>query len=102
MSGYDPTTGAYHVYHDDTSTEPVSSTVVRAILTMTGQEPTSSRPLAESVDFDAMDSLFGGGWVTGDPDDQLSFTHEGCHITVYGDGHVVVHPPTETSAVPGP
>lgn len=94
--GYDPARGTYHLQHDDLETPSMSYTVLRGVAAITGEEPHHLEPLSETIDPDALDSLFDP--VTGDGDGStacLSFRYCGCQVDVYADGHVVLEPPVE-------
>jgi hypothetical protein len=84
---------AYHSYHDWASEEPVGHTVARTISKFEGIEIDSGSPLSESVDWDSLKRIFPLGGSTGRPDDHLVFTHRGCTIVVYRDGHVIATRP---------
>lgn len=74
---------------DDADTP--SSSIVRAVAAVRGTDPTAMRPLYEVVDTNAVDQLFDRR-PRARPE-RLSVTYEGCAVTVYGDGRVVVAPP---------
>lgn len=91
--GYDPKTGAYHSHHEFGSTEPLTLTVSRTISTISGVEPDSGPPLSESVDTDALNDFFDFQRVETPTIEHLTFTHQGCIVTIYRNGHVIVYPP---------
>ena len=91
--GYDPSIDAYHGHHDRDSGEPIGQTVAEMILNFEGIEVDSGSPLSESVDWDSLHRLFPSGDSSGRPDDHLVFTHRGCTIVVYRDGHVIAKRP---------
>jgi hypothetical protein len=93
--GYDPIRGSYHLHHDWTSSSPLSQTVTYVILALSGEEPSSGPPLSESVDPDALDQLFRNKCLDDRSNDHLTFTHDGCTITVYRSGQVIAYPPTD-------
>jgi hypothetical protein len=86
---YDPATDAYHVQYDWEDSASLCSTVVRTVSAATGQAPTAMAPLYSVFDPDALESLLA---PTRDRDVELSFTFEGCRVTVAGSGDVVVGP----------
>lgn len=94
--GYDPHTGAYRSIHDWDSDEPLSSTVMEAILALTGDEPASGPPLWETLDPDALDSLFSPDGREEQSSACLTFYHQRYRVTVQRDGHVLVYPPEES------
>ena len=94
--GYDPLTGAYHCQHDWDAPGRLSQTVSEMVLALAGLEPTAGQPLSDAVDPDALDRLFGTPEGTDSDRDHLTFTHQGCRVTVYRDGHVVAYPPDDT------
>lgn len=73
--------------------EPVTSTVVRAVSVAEGRAPVElTRPLSEAVDPDALNALFEErpgprGTVEG-RDLEVSFDYYGYRVTVFGDGEV--------------
>lgn len=93
--GYDPETGTYHTRHDWTAPEPLSHTVTLAVSTLTGDKPSTGRPLANVVDTDALDNIFTGPQLAVRRSDHVQFVYQSCRITVYRDGHVVIQPPVE-------
>ncbi|WP_336135445.1 HalOD1 output domain-containing protein [Natronomonas amylolytica] len=94
--GYDSSTGFYHLHHDWESSEPLSYTVMHMILALTGGDSMTSTPLAESIDPDAIDQLLEHDRPMSHPHDRLTFSHEGCTVTVQRDGHVFAAPPGVT------
>lgn len=94
--GYDPLTGAYHCRYDPEAPGQLSQTVTEAVLALAGLEPDDGPPLSETVDPDALNRLFGTTGPEGTRD-HLTFTHQGCTVTVYRDGRVVAYPPKSES-----
>lgn len=90
---YDPLIDAYHGRHDRESGEPIGQTVAEMIVNFEGIEIDSGSPLSESVDWDSLQRLFPPQSSTGRPDDHLVFSHQGCTIVVYRDGHVIAKRP---------
>lgn len=94
----DAETDAYHTEYDhhteyDPERERPSLVVVRAVGTLTGQEPGEMPPLAESVPPESLDDLFrptekdglrGGG--------RVEFEYHGFRVTVSGEGSVEIRP----------
>lgn len=89
---YDPATGRYHLYHDWESDEPLSYTVMQATLAVTGDGPCTGQPLMESVNLDALDELFVYTEKPGGSLDRLTFSHQGCLVTVQRNGRVSAYP----------
>ncbi|MBX0295722.1 HalOD1 output domain-containing protein [Haloarcula nitratireducens] len=81
--------GAVSEQFDWAETEP-SMAVVETIAAATGRTPAEGTPIYESVDAEAIDTLFGSG--NDSPDRRFSFTHEGLTVTVAGDGTVSARP----------
>jgi len=88
----EPTTAEETVRTDWTERETVTSSVVAAIATLTGTSPTGLRPLYETVDPDALDSVFESrkGGAPRRSALTVSFRHEGCDVTVRADGKLTV------------
>ena len=89
---YDDRTGTYRVTLDRSRNEAPSVSIVLAIATIEGVDPTGLTPLGHHVDTDALDALFGSG------DDRptslegtLSFEYEGYKVTT-GAGEIVIDP----------
>lgn len=93
MSGYDPLSDGYHIQHDWSSAEPLTHTITRAVSALAGVEPQSGPPISESIDPDSLNRLFNSGKRSSCNRDHVTFTHLGCTVTVYRDGHVVAFPP---------
>jgi len=88
----DASSGKVVTRHAETGEdEPVSRVVVKAVAEARGISPVDIRqPLYEAVDPDALDRIFTG--ATDQFDGQLSFTFNGCEITVTADQSVLVEP----------
>lgn len=97
--GYDPLTGAYHTRHEEGSIEPLTFTITRTISALSGVGPDTGPPLSESVDTDALNSLFEFDRFEDHTVEHLTFTHQGCTVTIYRNGHVVVYPPHSDESV---
>lgn len=72
----------------------VSSCVVQEVADTLGVGRLELDPLFETIDPDALDSLF----QTPEPahhDDRVEFSMEGCQVTVFGTGRIDVTPPAE-------
>lgn len=92
-AGYDPASEAYHLQHDWESDEPLSLTVMHLIGALTGNRPDTGEPLATSINPDALNELFERDGTTNGSVDQLTFSHQGCHVAVHRSGLVVAYPP---------
>lgn len=88
----------YHAYHDWTDTEPLSTTVMTSIAKVMGADPTEIGPLYERFDPDALDRLFSpqqdGRTRSGG---HIGFTFDGFHVCIQSDGHISIHPPSNTT-----
>lgn len=73
--------------------EPISTAVVRAVSAVEGRDPTSLRPLAEVLDPDALDILFGPqADGTPRPGGRLSFVYSACRVTVDNGEYLTLNP----------
>ena len=87
----------YRVQHEWDDSEPLYYTVARAVAAITDTHPTDIESVDEVVDPDALDQLFqpmsngalrrSGGHV--------SFPLDGCNVTVYWDGEIVIELPDD-------
>lgn len=82
---YDEATGAYRVDRD--TGEPLSTNVVLSVAAIEGVQPTHLPPLANTIDPDALDSLFGCS-----NDAILSFSYAGYRVTLDAIGSLEVVP----------
>lgn len=86
---YDSETDTYRAkYHPD---EPgsLAGAVIYLVSVATGQEPKTMDPLYETVDSEALESLFRSReGQTG----RVEFRYCGCEVTAMSDGEVVVTP----------
>ncbi|MWG36709.1 HalOD1 output domain-containing protein [Halomarina oriensis] len=78
----------HRVRYDPSASGSLSVTVAAAVGEALDTDPMAVAPLYRSVDPDALDSLFVESNVTAEA--QLSFVHDGCSVTVRGDGDVLV------------
>jgi len=79
--------GTVRTRYDWSSTSP-STAIVEAVSAAVNREPTAVGPLYEAVDSDALDALVS---TSGDGDSvAVSFVFAGCHVTVRGDGSIIV------------
>lgn len=89
-TGYDPITGTFHARFDaDEGADAVVVTVVETVATVTDREVTAMPPLFATIDAEALTAL-----VTSARDQHLevTFSYEGCRVTVSSSGDVVVEP----------
>ncbi len=87
---------AYRTSHDFGTPGSVSITVVETVSAVLEESPGTVEPLYDVVDPDALDDLFrpkadGTPRVRG----AVTFTLDGCEVTVEGTGDVLVVPPEE-------
>jgi hypothetical protein len=73
--------------------ESISLGVVRAVSSVVGRDTCEIRPLAEVLDTDALDALFGPR-RNGDrrPGGEVSFIYSGCRVTVQNSEYISVQP----------
>ena len=87
-TGYDPITETFHARFDtDEGADAVVVTVVETVAIVTGREVTDMPPLFATIDAEALTTL-----VTSSRDQRLevTFSYEGCRVTVSSYGDVVV------------
>lgn len=79
--------------YDIEGDESVSTAVVCAVSAVEGREPTSLRPLADVLDPDALDSLF-GAQHDGAPRQggRLSFVYSKCRVTIDNGEYLTLDP----------
>lgn len=65
--------------------------IVTAVAAVTGRDPISLPPLGESIDTDALETLFGADATTDDAA-QLEFVYSGCRVSVRGDETLLLMP----------
>ncbi|QLK24320.1 hypothetical protein HYG81_09250 [Natrinema zhouii] len=87
-SGYDPITETFHSRFDDGSDTIVA--IVEAVASVTNCELSAMSPLYDTVDPEALTDIVTSGR---DRPIDVSFSYEGCWVTVSSNGHVVVEPP---------
>lgn len=78
--------------HADGDSNSISETVVRAVGEALGKKPIDVEPLNGTVDPDALNALFDArmNGETRSGDGGAFFQLDGCDVTVYSDGRVVV------------
>ncbi|AZH25360.1 HalOD1 output domain-containing protein [Haloplanus aerogenes] len=73
--------------------ESASTAVVRAVSAVEGVDQRSLRPLAEVLDPDALDALFGSrGDGTPRPGGRLTFVYSKCWVTVENGEYLTLRP----------
>ncbi|MFC7127886.1 HalOD1 output domain-containing protein [Haloferax chudinovii] len=86
---YDESTGSYRVDRD--SSELLSTNVVLSIAAIEGVRPTQLPPLAQTIDPDALETVFGRS-----DDALLSFSYAGYRVTLDALGSIEVVPIGDT------
>lgn len=89
--GYDPTTDTFHARFDTEFSDPVVA-VVSAVAAVTNREATALSPLYATIDPEALADLVASARETLT---EVTFSYEGCQVTVSSDGSVVVEPSRE-------
>ncbi|WP_121741833.1 HalOD1 output domain-containing protein [Natronorubrum halophilum] len=88
--GHDPTTGTFHARFD-ADPDAVVVTIVETVATITNRDPIDMTPLFETVDPEALTDLVVSNRAQ---PIEVSFSYEGCRVTVSSDGTVVVEKST--------
>lgn len=81
---FDAQTGTHRVVHDPDSPWEASTTLVLAISSVTGEEPTDMLPLSRAVDPDVLNRHVGGR----DRGATLSFEFDGHRVSVEDSGRI--------------
>lgn len=90
---YDPNAGAYCARHDWSAPRSLSVTLVRALAEVTDADPTDVDQLGAHVNPDALDALFEPRSTAETRSaGRLELCIDECHVTVYGDGEIVIRP----------
>lgn len=92
-TGFDPTTGTFHAAFDAEPGSDVDSAVaaiVKTVATVTNRDATELDPLYWTVDAEALTALVASSRT--DPL-EVTFSYEGCQVTVSSHGRVVVASP---------
>lgn len=74
------------------SNDAVAMAVVDTVSSVTDQEPTEMRPLAEIIDSEALDMLFTSWDGAGNAENFVQFEYEGCLVKIDGTGEVTATP----------
>lgn len=85
---FEPRSGVYRVNHDADGSWPVSTTLVLAIGSLTGDDPKGMLPLNRAVDPDVLEHHVG----TRTRGAELSFEFHGYRVTVRDDGRIDLLP----------
>jgi hypothetical protein len=76
----------YRTHHDWDGDQSLSMTVIDAVSAVSNAEPAELPPLYESIDPDALDSLF-----TAQTEGRVFFEFAGLPVTVHATGEVRIH-----------
>lgn len=87
--GYDASTNTYHNHHNWAGSDPLCLTIIDTISEVPGREPREMNPLYSVIDPGALERLLAG--ASGDGA-EISFSFEGCDVTVTTSGAVAVTP----------
>ncbi|WP_436346067.1 HalOD1 output domain-containing protein [Natronorubrum sp. FCH18a] len=88
-TGYDPTTGTFHRQFDADS-DTIIGAIVESVGAVTNCDPTTMTALYETIDPEALATLVRSNR---DRPIEVSFSYEGCQVSVSNRGTVVVEPP---------
>lgn len=89
--GYDPVTGTYHTRHDWESDESLCETVIFTVAAVTGKPPTEIEPLYDTIDPDALATLFSPiSDANPRADGFVSFTLDDQPVMVHASGEIVL------------
>lgn len=91
VATYDVDADAYRATDDADGASP-SETVVRTVAAVTDTDPPSLPSLYDSVDPDALDSLFSSPREVAGRVGRTTFEYADCVVTVASDGDVLVDP----------
>ena len=87
--GYDPTTDTYHNQIAREDSDSLCVTIITTVSAATGQEANAMEPLYSVLDPDALEAFI--LHELGDSV-QVSFSYEGCAVTIAGSGEIIVQP----------
>lgn len=89
-TGYDPITGTYHARFDTAdNADAIVVAIVETVAAVTNREPTEMPPLFATVDSEALSTLVASA---AESHLEVTFSYEGCRVTVSSRGDVVVEP----------
>lgn len=89
--GDDPMTGTHHTHHDWGSDESLCETVIFTVAAVTGKQPTEIEPLYDTIDPDALTTLFRPiSDANPRADGFVSFTLDDQAVSVHASGEIVL------------
>ena len=90
---FDPCTGAVHAQYEWGRGESLDTTVVSVVSAVTGTAMDEMDPLFDAVDPDALNDILApiGGRHLRAEGGCVAFTFDGCDVSIYWDGEIVVH-----------
>lgn len=100
LGEYDPDANLYRIYYDDQVSEPVSTVIVKVVAALTDTPPTELEPLYEAINPDALNQLTAFDTPTDhhQVDSHVTFTFNGCQVTVFWTGTIEIRPPDDVEA----
>lgn len=72
--------------------QTISTAVVFAVCSVTGDDPREAPSLSEVIDTDSLDRLFDGTQLDEGGDRRITFTYDGRSVTVDREGWITVTP----------
>jgi len=87
--GYDPSTDTYYNQHNSENRQSLCVSVIMTVSAATGQEADALEPIYSILDPDALEACV---THTGGDSIEISFSYEGCTVTIASDGEIVVQP----------
>jgi len=99
----DDRTPDYHVYHDPSGTAKISTTITHTLADVMGIDVTDARvALYDSVDPESLDRIFTRvADSRSRPPAHVAFTVDGCQVTVYSTGEIILTPPPSPPKLQG-
>ena len=85
---FDPSTETYRTVHNWNQHDSISTTLIEAVSAVVGEQSTTLPPLFESVDPDALDSVFEPTTATPRTAGRISIPYAGFLVTIYADGEI--------------
>ena len=76
----------------DSDRDPTSLAVVAVVASVRKRAPRALTPLQSAIETDALDTLAMGSVDGPGGFDSISFSYEGCEVTVFADGVIEVDP----------
>lgn len=95
--GSDREPAEYHVRYDPETDESLSTVVVKAVSAVSGTPPTELGSLYETVDPEAIDTVYEtiDDFPHHDKEGYLTFTFGDCDVTVHWTGTISIRPSEE-------